>query len=330
MSTGRLLRVWRRDRRCLGTAPIAVCVAFVTVASCGLGQRSSFADRIIAAPARAEAGAVSGVITVESRFRQAPPGALTGAGFAPASLSAAPGGPAPGTILASGQARFSMDLRASSATLTKEGSEQPFAVVDDLVFYGRRHGVPSDDARPWVRLDLARVSEGAGALNPIDGDVGALAAVHPAVITDLAAGVLTGSVENHGRDDSLGVPTTRFTANVAVDKALTDTRRDRYPEERREHVEELLRLLGVDGEVHPAEIWLDDRGRLRRFKVELMQRPLKKVEFGLVVTVDYHDYSGEHQSAVPSAQEILTVDTVVRFVRTVGGGAAAETDGVQS
>lgn len=316
---------------------MAATLALVVLGGgCGFAERAATAERLTDAPARAETAAVAGTITVESRFRHGPPGAVATAVGIPglragAGGPGAGGSPAPGrgegagpVTLARGRARFMLDLGRSQAVLVRDGSERPFVVVDDLTFYGRRAGVPDDDARPWIRLDLADVADGAGRANPVEVGADALAAVHPAVVTDLAAGLLAGSIRRVGREELGGVPTTAYRANIGINKALTKTRRARYPEDRLEQVRDLLDKLGVSGDVHPARVWLDDEGRLRRFEVELLQHPLAKVEFGLRITVDYEAYGVPFTPQVPDARQLLTVDTLVRFIRTVSGGSAVE------
>jgi hypothetical protein len=115
---------------------------------------------------------------------------------------------------------------------------------------------------------------------------------------------------------------------VSVRKALEDSRRSRYPEDRRESVEELLRLLGVVGDLHPGEVWLDADGRVRRFRIEFAQEPQRKVKFRMVVTVDLPPAAGGGGApalvAAPAVDEVLGVDSVLRFTSTVVATGAAD------
>jgi len=282
---------------------------------CGLGERAALEDAITKAPELAEDGLVAGTIAVEARFIEGPePGSGDFTLPVGAEDFQIPQG---GVALASDSASFEMDLATSRAALTRPGSDSPFVYMDDLVLYGRRGGVPDTDARPWLRLDLGDLGTGGGELDPFGDTAQAIAALHPAIITDLASGSLTGSIEERGRDRVGGVEASRYEVNVSIAKALGDKRRERYPEERREAVDELIELLGVDGDLHAAEVWLDDDGHLRRFSVSLTQRPATRIEFALVMTVDYETYGGTYVDGLPTPQEVLTVDTVIRFIRAV-------------
>lgn len=300
-------------------------------AACGLGDKAALEDRITDAPARLEGQIARGTITVETRFVSAPSGGGVGGvgGFGAPGVGgdAEPAGgfeiPEGGIPLGAETRPFMLDLATSRATLGAADGSGPSVIFDDLVSYGRRGGIPADDARPWVRLDLDDVGESAGELQLFSGQgADAINALHPAIVADLAAGTLTGSIETIGPETIDGVETTHYAVNIAIDKALADVRRSRYPEDRRELVERLVELLGIDGDVHPAEIWLDADGDLRRFSVTLAQRPVTKVEFALVVTLDIAEVGGAYDTVPPTPQEVLSVDSVVRFITTVTGGSA--------
>jgi hypothetical protein len=313
-------------------ASILTVAALLLVPACGLGDKARLEDRITSAPARTEGRIVAGTMTVESRLTKLPAGvkALVG-GISFGDTEGGPGTtvgfPPEGVPFGVTQVGFSLDLRHSRATLSPTDSTTPQVVFDDLVLYGRRGGVPADDARPWVRLALDHVDDTAGELDPLDGAaVNAIYAIHPAVIADLAGGTLTGSIERRD-DEPLEPGTTHYDVNVSVRKALQDTRRSRYPEDRREAVEELLRLLGVVGDLHRGQVWLDRDGHLRRFRIELRQEPQRKVEFRLIVQLDLPPAGsppGADAFRTPSVDEVLGVDSVLRFTSTVVATGAKE------
>ena len=328
----------RRAPRRSGSLAIAVAAVLLAPA-CGLGDKARLEDRITTAPARFEGEVVAGTMTVESRLTKVPEGVSVSVGAAPVA-GGAPGAPTTasatdfppeGVSFGVVSVAFVLDLATSRATLLN-GQPQPApeVVFDDLVLFGRRGGVPSDDARPWVRLDLDDVDDTAGELDPMDGaPLDAIYALHPAILTDLVAGTLTGSIKpRNDADDALGGGTTHYDVNVSVRKALRDTRRSRYPEHRRESVEELLRLLGVVGDLHPGEVWLDAEGRIRRFRIEFKQEPLRKVEFRMIVGLDLsaeaHPGGGSEAFRTPTVDEVLGVDSVLRFTSTVVAKGADE------
>ena len=308
--------------------------------ACGLGDKARLEDRITAAPGRLEGTVIAGTMSVESRLASVPAGvSALGVGFG--APPAADGGdpppfPAEGVSLGQSSVVFVLDLATSRATLLTAGDAaaqppEPVVVFDDLVLYGRRGGIPLDDARPWVRLDLDRIEETAGELDPLDGaGPTAIYALNPALLTDLVAGALTGSIEPRelaADDPSLPPDTTRYGINVSVRKALEDTRRARYPEDRRDAIEQLLQLLGVVGDLHPGEVWLDADGRIRRFRIEFGQEPQRKVKFRMIVSVDLPPVAGGAVPALaeaPGVDQVLGVDSVLRFTSTVVATGTAE------
>lgn len=317
--------------RTLRVAAIA-CVAGVGGffgPACGLGDKAELERRITSAPARLEGTVVSGTIAVESRLTKVPAGvnalaaaAPPGTPGTPATAGVGTGFPPDGVSIGTRAVRFLLDAAGSRAALldaAPDAPPDPTVVFDDLVLYGRRGGVPADDARPWVRLDLGDLGESAGELDPLDGEgVNAVYALHPAVLTDLVGGTLTGSIER--RDDpALEAGLTSYDVNISIRKALRDTRRSRYPEARRNAVEELLRLLGVAGDLHPGEVTLDADGRIRRFRLVLRQEPQPKVEFRMIVSVEVEPEAPPDGAAFapPSSEQVLGVDSVLRFTSTV-------------
>lgn len=317
-SAGDAAHAARRARRPRFAATPIVALALALVAgACGLGDRAELEEAITATPGRLEAAAVTGTLTVEQRFLEAPD---VGSGI-PGVASPGPAFSIPDDGITMDAASAAVDLRVGpmQASLVLDGHDQVGVLVDEEVLYGRRDGVPADDARPWVRLDLEQMREDSGEISPFEGNAELiLVALHPVLLVDLAAGTLTGSIETIGTESSGGEQLTGYEVNVALSKAIGDTRRSRYPEDRREAIEQLIELLGVDGDVHPGEVWLDDRGDLRRFELRLRQRPLRGALFEAVATLDL-DAPGSAGAAFdfPTPQEVLTVDSVLRFARTV-------------
>ncbi len=313
-------------KRTAATALLALVLALVA-AGCGLGDKAALEERITDAPGRLDGRVVRGTISVESRFVSAPTAGGIG-GFGAPGVGGDQSGfeiPEGGVPIGTESRAFVLDLATSRATLAAADESGLSVLFDDLVLYGRRGGIPADDARPWVRLDLDDVDKSAGRLEPFGGDAAdAVVAFHPAVLADLVAGTLTGSIEVVGPETIDGVETTHYAVNIALDKAIADVRRARYPEDRRELVERLIELLGIDGDVHPADVWLDTDGNIRRFSVALVQRPIAKVEFALVVTLDITEIGGTYDAVPPTPQEVLSVDSVVRFISTVTGGSAED------
>ena len=209
-----------------------------------------------------------------------------------------------------------LDMDASRAQLFL--GEEPFEVFDDLAIYGLRQTATENDARPWARVDLDDLAEGEAEIDPQqDPAIVAVNAISPTLLVDLAAGALTGSLEEGDAEDIAGVPTTRYDANFDVDKTTQDTREDRYDETRREAVESLLDVLAVKGRVHPGSVWLDADGQLRQFILRLQTEPEidSVIEVALRITLD--DIGTPVTIEVPGQRDWLEVSSMVGFLRTV-------------
>jgi hypothetical protein len=190
-----------------------------------------------------------------------------------------------------------------------------FAVYSGLVSYGHRWSAGPRDARPWVRVDGADINEGEE-IDPIEDAPAFFAfAINPVLLVDLIGGPLAGSVKELGREDVNGVATTHFAANFDIEKAMKDTRRDRFPEERREAFEDVLDVLAVSGAIHPGEVWLDDEGRPRRFTLNLKEEPIKHFVIEHRITLDLGGFGEQADLAVPTARERVDVRSVVQYLR---------------
>ncbi|MBA2610285.1 MAG: hypothetical protein H0U92_15210 [Actinobacteria bacterium] len=316
-------------------ALIKVAAALGVLASaqaCGIGDKAGLADRITAGPALAETSIVVGSVSVESRIVDVPAGAgggFTGAGggfpgaalpvdgAGPSAQVQPPGLPPDGVSLGRQSLGFELDVARSRAVLTRTGLPGALVIANDIEFFGRRAAAAPNDSRPWVRMTLDRIDLGAGEIDPFEGAASAVAVLNPAVILDMAAGALTGSIKRRGAALVGGTTTQRFDFNVSLDKAFGDVRRSRYSEDKRDLMFDYLDLLGVDGRVHAASAWLDKDDRIRRFSVKLTQRPRTRFAFDFIVTLDLDRYAGTYSGLRPLPDEVLGVDTLVGFVNAV-------------
>lgn len=288
-----------------------VIAALVLLAGCGLGDKQHQADAIVdAADLAFDAGTATGTLSAAMRFERLPDGATV-------SLGGLGGDAAMTQVEQLFTLDTAIDLDGDRATLTVPGKDQPFAVFDGLAAFGRRWNAGERDARPWVRVDLFDLAEGDELDLTGGNDIPTFAtvALNPVLLLDLVAGPLTGSVEKVGTEQIAGVDTTRYSANFDIDKALRDTREDRYPEDRREAVEELLDVFHVAGGIHEGDVWLDGDGRVRRFELRLKEEPVSRFEIEHRVVLEITEYGGEVDVAVPTPREIVDIRSVVQLIR---------------
>lgn len=151
------------------------------------------------------------------------------------------------------------------------GDASPVVVLtDERVVYARRKPQSKADKRPWVRLELNRLDDiSKPRLEALiaQQNAGVLAVISPLFITDLLAGVLTGSV----KQELVDAKGNRFLSfNVSVDKAnreleLTDDERDDRTR--------LLRALAITGDIFKANATLRADGSLSRLVLRFTERP---------------------------------------------------------
>ena len=285
-------------------------IAISLLPACGLGDKQAMADRVIeAVDDTVAAGTATGTVGVTAEVVKVPAAMAALADQQGADFALPP---------RSKEVTFPVVLDMAAAQAQLLDGEEPFEVFDDLAIYGLRQTAADNDARPWARVDLDELGEGEAEIDPQqDAPIIAVNAISPTLLVDLAAGALTGSLEDRGTEDIAGVQATRYDANFDLDKTTQDTREDRYDEKRREAVESLFDVLTVKGRVHPGSVWLDGEGRLRQFVLRLQTEPEidSVIEVALRLTLD--EVGAPVTIAVPGQRDWLEVSNMVGFLRTV-------------
>jgi hypothetical protein len=308
--------------RCAGAA---VAVALLA-GGCSLGDRQHRADAIIdSVDAAFDAGGATGTLSTSMRFVRLPDGASQVLGALGGAASGSGDESDPVAQLAQAQQQqmqrefstlVTLDLdRTRAAVALPKTPDAPFAVYNGLVTYGRRWSAGPRDARPWVRVDAADLNEG-DELDPTQDAPSFFAfALNPALLVDLIAGPLTGSVKELGTESIDGVPTTHYEANFDIDKVVRKTRRKQFPEDRRKAFDDVLDVLAVAGRIHPGEVWLDDEGRPRRFTLRLKEEPIRHFVIEHTITLQLRDFVSGTRLAIPTARERVDLRSLVQYLR---------------
>lgn len=299
-----------------GGARLLGCLVVVgLLAGCGLGDKAQVADQIIDSVSRLEqAGPAHGNLVVALKLIELP---VAAAAFGPAAGSPGGEGGAAGGSFAGAPIVVTVDLKHQRAALG--AADQPALIFDGLLGYGRRLEAAEGDARPWMKVDLADLAEGDSKVNFTRLAPDALRnALNPSFVVDLIAGALSGSVEQMpGTETLAGTPTTKYEANFDIEKAVGDTRRDRYPEDDRDAAYELLDLLTVSGRVFPGAVWLDGEGRPRRFQIALRVSPQKGFVLEIGFDLMLERFGDEGVPANPTDLELLETDSLAGFLQAV-------------
>lgn len=109
----------------------------------------------------------------------------------------------------------------------------------------------STGGKLWVRTSLGSSSDAFGGMQQPD----------PSQMLDALRGI-SGSVKEVGKARVRGVETTRYSADVSLDKALEQT-----PPRQREAAKAALKMFG-GLEKMPVDLYIDDAGRVRRMEME--------------------------------------------------------------
>jgi hypothetical protein len=146
------------------------------------------------------------------------------------------------------------------------------------------------EGKKWLRLDPA-VFGGEGQIGQTDPNGG----------LDALRGV-TGAVENRGTEDVRGTRTTHYRVKIDPAQAVTNA-----PEELREAVRGAVRPLG--SETIPADVWLDDRGRLRRVRLRVGSGSLASPKGS--VAFEYYGLGAKVSVVAPPAGEVIDFSEVL-------------------
>lgn len=291
-------------------ALVAGAVAVALLPACGLGDKQAMADRVVdAVEALTEEGTATGTVGVTATFVRFPESMTALAEQRGIDLETPP--PTNEVVL-----DVALDLDAARARLG--AADDPLEIFDDLEVYGIRQAAAEDDARPWAFVDLGDLDEGEAEVDPDqDAAILAIGAINPAVLVDLAAGALTGSIEDAGTESVAGVETTRYDANFDLEKTTEDTRDDRYDDDKRETLDALFDLLTVRGTVHAGSVWVDGDGVLRQVVLRFETEPELDtiVEVALRLTID--EVGVPLAIEPPGPRDWLEVSTMVGFLRTI-------------
>lgn len=312
--------------RCIGAA-----LVLALLAGCSLGDKQRQADAIVnAAKAAFAAGTATGTLSTSMRFVRLPDGAagFLGAAGAAATTTTVKGSkaaaPSPLQQLAQAQQQqmertfdvsVTLDLARVQAAVSLPRHDQPFAIYDGLVSYGRRWSAGPRDARPWVHVDGFDINK-SDKIDPTqDAPTFFAFAINPVLLVDLIAGPLSGSVKNLGTETIGAVQTTHYRANFDLEKVLKHTRRHDFPEKKRKAVEDVLKVLAVSGNIHPGEVWLDADGRPRQFTLRLKEEPIRHFVIEHTITLRLDDFGAPSTLVLPTARERIDVRSVVQYIR---------------
>lgn len=274
-------------RRALFGSLILVLLA----SSCSLGPREDWAEAMRDAfDAARDAGAATvrqsvTVKVIETNIRQEPQ---------------------PLIARSEGTAEFG----SRRAELVGTGVRKTRVVYDDLAVYASRSKASVAEGKPWARFDYEREPDTDIDDNDRRMAVGA-GLISPVIALEILQGVLTGSLEEEGTGMKAGEQTTRYSARLAPDAAVTEIR----DEDRKEGVERLFATLGVQQDDFPVDVWVDDANHVRGLRFRMRQQKDRVNAFSMDVSWEFSDYGpAENTIDVPARDETIRPDRFRDFV----------------
>lgn len=212
-----------------------------------------------------------------------------------------------------------VNFRRHDAKLVGSTKTKPNVIFDDLVTYLPR----SESSRAaggkqhWVRFDFKREPK----VDIDDTDrrraVGA-GVISPALAVEVLKGALTGSIERIGVETAAGAQATHYKVRFSQDSAAREVDDD----DRREGLLRTFETLGLQDDVFPGEVWIDDDGLIRRIKFVLRQQKDRVNAFRLTLVWEYFDYGAAASIDTPARSDSIRSgrfrEFIEEFIREAG------------
>jgi hypothetical protein len=220
------------------------------------------------------------------------------AGSARASLTVSfTAGGTPGTIRGEGVFDLRNRLGALAVDLGELGARFGTATVGAVIgreglFVKVPPGGAFSGSRPWYKIDLASVGQQAGL------SMGSLAQLQQSDPTQVL-GYLKGAVDDVnevGEESVRGADTTHYRGTVDLRKASAS-----LPPESQRSVEDAIASLGTS--TLPADVWVDDEGRIRRLSFSADPDGTGPNPGG-TVEIELFDFGVTADAAIPPADQV--------------------------
>jgi hypothetical protein len=196
---------------------------------------------------------------------------------------------------------------------TNAGAQKVEVVMNGATLYLRIPGQQPVPGKSWLKLDLAALSKASGR------DLGNLmqgAANDPTQALALLKGAST-DIREVGTERVRGDDTTHYKATIDLRKAA-----ERQSPEAKQQLERLLEQAQVQS--FPADVWVDDQGRLRKMQYTLKLRPKATGQQQGAVTVntttELFDFGTVAKVETPPAAQVADFAQILEQGRSGSSG----------
>jgi len=190
------------------------------------------------------------------------------------------------------------DFAANKLQMTTEaGAEKVEVILDGTTMYLRVPGQEPVPGKSWLKLDLKTLSKASGK------DLGNLtqgAGNDPTQALALLKGA-SSDIREVGTEQVRGAGTTHYKATIDLRKAA-----EQQGSATRKQVETLVEQSQVPS--FPADVWIDDQGRLRKMQYTLRMRPKdagqQQVGGTVKSTIELFDFGAAASVEAPPADQV--------------------------
>jgi hypothetical protein len=182
---------------------------------------------------------------------------------------------------------------------------------DGLVMWLRMPGAAAEIGAEWLEIDASELGDMGDELG---FDVGSL--LSQAQQNDPTSGLdaLRGAkeVEDLGREDVRGDRTTHYRVTVDLEQAI-----EAAPEESRESLRDALAMY--DAAEFEMEVWIDDDGRVRRYRQTVDPAALESLPTGAVsagpitVEFEFYDFGADVDVSPPPDDDTVSFTDLARL-----------------
>jgi hypothetical protein len=198
--------------------------------------------------------------------------------------------------------RFRMTMRV--------GGEKVDMVMIGTTMYMRMPGQELVPGKSWLKLDLVALSKAAGT------DLSSLtrgASNDPTQALALLKGVSSG-IKEVGREQVRGADTTHYKATIDLRKAA-----ERQGSGAKKQLEQVLEQ--AEAQSLPADVWIDDQGRLRKMQYALRMRVKgtgQQRSVAVSTTMELFDFGTTAKIGKPPASQVADFTELLQGSRSSG------------
>lgn len=208
-----------------------------------------------------------------------------------------------------------MAEQAGAAMGCEPSCELETRLLDDVLYVRLPQPVGAGAAKRWIKMDLASRF---GHLGLDFHEIQRMSSDPTAVLQFLRS--TSGGVERAEAADVRGVPTTRYRADIDIDKYF-----DRLGAANSEQGRTYLRQAFV-GDRIPMVVWIDDERRIRRVHVRLRMRagPDAQAPLRMTQTIEYFDFGTTVEVEPPPSDQVGPASPIPTPTADVPGAGRRE------